>query len=112
MWKTCSFRGVRILLAKQTLRTSKITATELGAKERQLARALGRLKACRDILEELETDELYVFAEKSYAAGIESVKAFCFELEKSVDALDAGEPFDGKTTKAGLRDIASKKRKN
>jgi len=98
-------------LGKQTLRTSKLTAADLAARERQIARALGRLKACRDILEALEVDELFVFAEKSYNAGIDAVSAFAHELEKAVDALDAGSPYSSKTTKAGLKTLAAEKRK-
>ena len=98
-------------LGKQTLRTSKLTAADLGARERQISRALGRLKACRDILAALEVDELYVFAEKSYNAGIDAVSAFAHELEKAVDALDAGSPYNGKTTKAGLKTLAADKPK-
>jgi len=99
-------------VGKQTLRTSKLTAADLAARERQIARALGRLKACRDILEALEVDGLYVFAEKSYNAGIDGVTAFAHELEKAVDALDAGDPYTAKTTKVSLKNLAEKKRKS
>ena len=99
-------------VGKQTLRTSKLTVADLAAKERQIARALGRLKACRDLLETLEVDHVYAFAEKSYNAGIEALQAFSHELEKSLDALDAGDAYGPKTTKINLKNLAEKKRKS
>ena len=45
---------------------------------------------------------MFIFNHKSMSLAVESVEAFSFETEKSWDAMERGEPYTSKTTKAHL----------
>ena len=69
----------------------------------RLERAAARLRAVRDQVDrEKKLDRLFIFNHKSMSLAVESVEAFSFETEKAWDALERGEPYTGKTTKAQL----------
>jgi hypothetical protein len=69
----------------------------------RLERAAARLRAVRDQVErDKKLDRLYIFNHKSMSLAVESVEAFSFETEKAWDALERGEPYTAKTTKAQL----------
>ena len=69
----------------------------------RLERAAARLRAVRDQVDrEKKLDRLYIFNHKSMCLAVESVEAFSFETEKAWDAMERGEPYTGKTTKAQL----------
>ncbi len=69
----------------------------------RLERAAARLRAVRDQIDrDKKLEELYIFNHKSMSLAVESVEAFSFETEKSWDALERGEPYTSKTTKAEL----------
>jgi hypothetical protein len=69
----------------------------------RLERAAARLRAVRDQVDrEKKLDRLYIFNHKSMSLAVESVEAFSFETEKSWDAMERGEPYASKTTKAQL----------
>jgi len=69
----------------------------------RLERAAARLRAVRDQVDrEKKLDRLFIFNHKSMSLAVESVEAFSFETEKSWDAMERGEPYTSKTTKAHL----------
>jgi hypothetical protein len=69
----------------------------------RLERAAARLRAVRDQVDrDKKLDRLYIFNHKSMSLAVESVEAFSFETEKAWDALERGEPYTAKTTKAQL----------
>jgi len=69
----------------------------------RLERAAARLRAVRDQVDrDKKLDRLYIFNHKSMTLAVESVEAFSFETEKAWDALERGEPYTAKTTKAQL----------
>ncbi len=69
----------------------------------RLERAAARLRAVRDQIDrDKKLDRLYIFNHKSMSLAVESVEAFSFETEKAWDALERGEPYTAKTTKAQL----------
>ena len=69
----------------------------------RLERAAARLRAVRDQVDkDKKLDRLYIFNHKSMTLAVEAVEAFSFETEKAWDALERGEPYTAKTTKAQL----------
>ena len=69
----------------------------------RLERAAARLRAVRDQIDrEKKLDRLFIFNHKSMSLAVESVEAFSFETEKSWDAMERGDPYTAKTTKAHL----------
>jgi hypothetical protein len=69
----------------------------------RLERAAARLRAVRDQVDRAKKlDRLFIFNHKSMSLAVESVEAFSFETEKSWDAMERGEPYTSKTTKAQL----------
>jgi len=79
----------------------------------RLERAAARLRAVRDQIDrDKKLDRLFIFNHKSMSLAVESVEAFSFETEKAWDALERGEPYTAKTTKAQLSGRKMEKAEN
>ena len=95
-------RFTRRIMGKQTLRTTKFTVAELAKKEQFIEQILGSLKGCRDAIESLGEDHVYVFAGKSFERGVKQLDSFASELNDAMKALARSDAYTAKTKKSDL----------